>query len=73
MGLNRRQIAQRKRQAINKIKRELGAKYHPEIHDPVQGSALFYLEWLKWVESVNVNERYVKMDVKPVLYIIYEN
>ena len=43
MGLTRAQIARRKRVDIQKITREIGAKFHPEIN-PVEGSATRFSE-----------------------------
>ena len=42
--LSKKQQAARKRErkksAVRKLKRQFGEKYHPEIHDPVWGSAI---------------------------------
>ena len=68
MGLTRAQIARRKRVAIQKITREIGAKFHPEIHNPVEGSATLFFRVTKWVELVREDKLRVKLESKAVPY-----
>ena len=43
------QEAAKKKRFLQKLQNELGAKFHPEIHDPVLGAQF------NWFYSVNFN------------------